>query len=213
MDLNLQQINPELLQPNPWNSNRVDDENQQKLDNSIERLGNFKPILVRELPDGTLQIIGGQHRKESAVRRGEVEVPVINLGVIDDIRAKEISLVDNERYGEDDAQALKKLLDGLETADELDTFLPISLDELDSLLSYDSIDLDDLDIEGDDDSPINRPEPPTLTHRVVRFKVTIEDAERLSDLVESTKKSNGFTNSDELTNAGDSLIHILKEIW
>jgi len=211
--LNLLKVNPALLQANPWNSNRVDEENQAKLDKSIERLGNFKPILVRELEDGSLQIIGGHHRKDSAIRRGEDEVSVINLGEISDTKAKEIGLADNERYGEDDAEALKKLLDGLETTDELSSFLPISMDEIDSLFAYDSIDLDDLDVDDGDDDPIERSEPSSPTHRVIRFKLPIGDAEKLSDFIESIQKSNGFTESDDLTNAGDALVHAMKEVW
>jgi len=211
--LKLISVDPETLQSNPWNSNRVDEDNQRKLDNSIERLGNFKPILARELKNGSLQIIGGHHRKESAIRRGETEIDVINLGEVSDEKAKEIGLADNERYGEDDAEALKKLLDGLDTTDELSSFLPISTDEFDSLFAYDSIDLDELDVDDDDDQPIERPEPSSPTHRVVRFKLPIGDAEKLSDFIGSIQKSNGFTQSDDLTNAGDALVHAIRELW
>lgn len=215
MDLNLdlQKIDPKLLQPNPWNSNRVSDENGAKLENSIERVGNFKPTLVRELEDGTLQIVGGYHRNQAAIRRGDTEVPILNLGIISDTKAKEIGLADNERYGEDDPQALRDLLENLETSDELSSFLPYEDDEFDSLFAYDSIDLDDLDVDDDDDSPIERPQSVAPTHRVLRFKVPVGDAERLSEYIERIGKSNGFTGSDELTNAGDALVHIMKEVW
>ncbi len=213
MELSLENIDPKLLTPNSWNSNYVDEDHAKKLDNSLNRLGNFKPILVRELQNGTLEIIGGQHRTASAIRRNIKTVPVLNLGTVDDAKAKEMSLVDNERYGEDDTEELKKLLDGLGSTSELASFLPMSTEDLDSLFSYDSIDLDELDVEDDDELPIEKPTPSSPTHRVVRFKVAVEDAEHLSEFLETVKKNNGFTGSDELTNAGDSLIHTLKEIW
>lgn len=213
MDLNLLSINPASLAPNPWNTNRVSAENQRKLDESLKRLDSFKPILVRELPNGTLQILGGENRRNSAIRLGLAKVPVISVGVIDDIKAKEISLADNERYGEDDADALKHLLDSLDTAAELSSFLPMSLDEFDSFASLSTIDLDDLDIDDDDQAPIERPEPSAPTHRVMRFKLAVEDAEKLSTLIEKTIKQQGLTSSDALTNAGDALVHICKEVW
>lgn len=213
--MKLETVDPSTLTPNPWNSNRVSQENKQKLEVSLNRLGNFKPILVRTLDDGTLQILGGENRRNAELDRGSKLVQILNLGRIDETRAKEISLADNERFGEDDSEALQRLLNSLDTVDELSTFLPISDDEFDSFWDKASISLDDLDLDDDDDLPTNLPTPAATapTHRVVRFKLPIADSERLTELVEKTQKSNGFTTSDALTNAGDALIHILGKIW
>lgn len=213
MNLNLLHVDPKNLKANPWNTNRVPVENQKKLDTSIKRLGNFKPILVRELTDGTLEIIGGQHRRDSALRSKEKTVPVLNLGKIDDAKAKEIGLVDNERYGEDDTGAMKRLLESLDSSKELVTFMPISTEELDAYLSYESIDISDLDLDDLDEEPIEEKQKSSPTHRVVRFKLAIQDAEKLSDLIEKTIKKQGFTESDALTNAGDALVHVLGSVW
>lgn len=211
--MNLQHIDPNLLIPNDWNPNVVSDENQKKLDASLERLGSFKPVLVRELDDGTLQILGGKHRRDSAVRRKLATIPVANLGKVDDIKAKEISLADNERYGEDDATILQKMLNSLETASELPDFLPYSIDDIDSILNDDDISIDDFDIDADDDLPIEEPKPSSPTHRIMRFKVQIEDAESISDLIDKIIRKNGLNSSDSLTNAGDALVHICRELW
>lgn len=214
--MKLVSVDPSTLTANPWNSNVVSEVNEQKLEASIERLGNFKPVLVRELPDGSLQILGGEHRWGAELRRGTKEINVINLGVITDNQAKEISLADNERYGEDDQEALEQLLKSLSSADELHTFLPISDDEFDSFWSKENINLDDLDLDDDDlDSavqPINTPAS-APTHRVIRFKIPVADADRVTAMIEGEQKKNGFTTCDALTNAGDALINILKEIW
>ena len=110
--IKVETLAPERLSPNPWNTNVVSPENQQKLNASIKRFGMFKPIVVREI-DGTLEIIGGQHRWEAAVEMKLPEVPVVNLGRITDKKAKEISLVDNGRYGADDTLQLAELLDDI----------------------------------------------------------------------------------------------------
>jgi len=43
----------------------------------------------------------------------------------------------------------------------------------------------------------------------VRFKLANEDAERLTELIETTKQEHGFTAEDQATNAGDALVHLL----
>src|SRR5690348_6918711 len=115
-----QLVDPRLIEPNPWNTNVVSHENEQKLRASIERNGMFKPALVREVSsfpgarDIKLQSIGGWHRVEQAIELGWTEVPVINLGRISDEQAKEISLADNARYGVDDTLKLSELLGELD---------------------------------------------------------------------------------------------------
>lgn len=198
---------------NPWNPNRVNAENKRKLENSLDDLGNFKPIIVRELPDGRLEIIGGENRRNVELSRGSKTVPILNLGLVDDARAKKMSLIDNERYGEDDITALQKVLQEFDSQ-ELLALMPVSEDEFDSFWSKDSINLDDLDLDEEDELPTNVPTPTSApTHRVVRFKLSVADAERLSEVIERTQKANGLTTSDALTNAGDALIHLLKGIW
>lgn len=199
------------LTPNPWNTNIVTPENEEKIEASLKRFGMFRPIIARTLPDGSLQILGGEHRWTVAKRLGYKEIPVINLGEISDKKAKEIGLVDNGRYGEDDALALSELLKDLGTTDEILTFLPYSGDELESLFSSSSIALDDLDIPDDDghlpDLPMNKT---AQTHQIMRFKVPVEDSEFVQRLIDSTMKSQGFTDDDSMTNAGHAVVHLLK---
>ncbi len=51
--------------------------------------------------------------------------------------------------------------------------------------------------------------PRSKTHQIVRFKMTISDAEDLSELISKTRHEQGFTESDDLTNAGDALAYLL----
>ena len=79
--VNMGEVETSRLRPNPWNTNHVTPENEEKLRASIARFGVFKPIICRELQDGTLEILGGEHRWQTARDMGLDTVPVVNLGV------------------------------------------------------------------------------------------------------------------------------------
>lgn len=217
-------IDPQKLSKNGWNTNIVSPDNEAKLEESIKRNGLFKPVVVRELPSLKLsdppqpiyEIIGGEHRWQVAIKLGLKEIPVVNLGAIDDARAKEISVLDNSRYGSDDALAFAELLKGMGDAQELQSFLPHSDEDLTAIFSSIDIALDDLEIDGNfeaSDVSDDAPEPPAArapkTHTQMRFKVSLGDAERMTALIAKTMKAQGFTDNDDLTNAGDALVHLL----
>lgn len=205
---------PASLVPNPFNPNVLSPDNERKLDESLRRNEMFKPVLVRELNTGELEILGGQHRVESAMRLGYKEIPVFNLGRIADKRAKEICLIDNSRYGADDTIELAKLLESLDAdADELASFLPYSDADLSAIFATGEIDLDDLLTTEDEEnaSRIDASEIQTVkTHQIMRFAIPVEDAAWVTKLVDKTMKVQGFVESNSLQNAGDALIHLLK---
>jgi ParB-like chromosome segregation protein Spo0J len=208
----LLQVDPATLKPNPWNTNVVSPENERKLDASLKRRGLFKPILVRQLEDGSLEILGGEHRRDAAVRVGLNPVPVFNLGAMSDAQAKEIGLLDNSRYGVDDSLELAELLKGLGDVDQLSSFLPWSENDLRSIFASVDIDVDELGLA---EKVLEEPEaePPSAkapkTHTMMRFKVPLGDAERIAQLIARTQKRFGYTTADDLTNAGDALVHLL----
>lgn len=197
------------LQGNPWNPNVLDAEAEQKLDASLKRLGVFKPIIVRELKD-KLEIIGGHHRWESAKRIGVKEVPIVNLGEMDDTRAKEIGLADNGRWGHDDAGLLAEVLNDLET-DELADFLPFTQKDFDAIFTSAEVNLDDLDLDDEDDDILDVDTTAPPTHTIMRFKVPVLDAEILSERIKRVMKEQDYTSGDSLTNAGDALVYMLGE--
>lgn len=206
-------IDPLALKPNPWNTNHVSPENQAKLDEAIRRLGMFKPIVVRELEDGGYEILGGEHRRDSAVRVGLKEVPVISVGRIDEKMAKEIGLADNARYGADDMLSLAGLLESLGANEhDLAAFLPYSDVDLKAIFATADIDVDSLDLDGSGED-FELPEAPTSkpvkTHTIMRFKVPVDDSARISARIKEAQSVHGFTEADELTNAGDALVHLL----
>jgi hypothetical protein len=207
-------VDPHSMRPNPWNTNTVSPDNEIKLGQSIELLGLFKPFVVREVK-GTpgYEILGGEHRWQEAIAAGMTEVPIFNLGIIDDDKAKKISLADNARYGADDTIELAKLIEGLEDAESLQNFLPYSSADLSAIFSSVTIALDELDLpesyeeEGKPSGPA--PESAPKTHTIMRFQVQLADAERITELIAKVKKRQNFNSSTDLTNAGDALVHTL----
>lgn len=207
-------VNPKNLAANPWNPNRVGADNMKKLKQSITDLGFCTAVVVRELLDGTLQILGGHHRVEAAIELGLKEVPVLNLGTVDDDHAKKIGMVDNSRYGTDDTIQLALLLEELgASSEDLATFMPFSYDEFDTVRRSVDIDLDDLEMhmpeDDEPDEPLDRGEKPPKTHDMLRFRVSMRDAERIRLLIEKTIKREGMSEDDDLTAAGDALALLL----
>lgn len=207
-------VNPKVLTSNPWNTNSCSPELEKKLDASVSKLDMFKPIVVRTLADGTLQILGGQHRVESAIRVGLGKVPIFNLGTITDKKAKEIGLVDNARYGADDTVALARLLEELGSVEDITAFMPFSDADMSSIFSSMEIDLDSLDMTEEDLLP-KTPEPSSTklqTHQTMRFRVPTEDVQNVSDKLEKIMKLQGFDEKDSLINAGDALVWLLNRV-
>lgn len=211
----VRQIDPRRLIPNGFNPNHVDPVNLEKLQNSINKLGFFDPLKVRELPDGSLQIIGGEHRAKVAVVLGMTEVPCVMLGQISEREAREIMLADNARYGQEDHDELMSVLRDIGTPDEIMALLPFEESELANFFAHETGDFDDLDSLDDlDDAPVDLSKAlskPTKTHQILRFKVALEDADKLTDLLFKVQQEQGFTGSDQLTNAGDALLWLLNQ--
>jgi hypothetical protein len=205
---------PSQLKPNPWNSNSCGPEMEARLQQSIERMGFYKPTVVRELPDGSLEILGGEHRVRVAGRMGLLEVPYVNLGRIPDDKAKAIGLADNGRYGEDDALKLSAILRDIADMD-VTSFLPYTEQDLAGIFSADTIDLDMLGLDDDNKGSkeelptLEKPERPTLTHALMRFKVPVADQARVAAFIEHVVKTSGFkTEEDSMAAAGMALVAI-----
>lgn len=217
-EVEIDHVDPTLLRQNPWNPNVVDPINQLKLEASIQKNGIKRPIVVRELEDGTLQIIGGQHRTMAAIALSMPLVPVINRGRISDADAKKETLIDNFRYGSDDVFKFSELLQDPEigSAAELLATMPIDEEELAGYfahISAESVEAEIDDILSDEEEKAETIDlgatAPTRTHQIIRFRVSIEDAAKIAELMRKTRAENGYTESDDMTNDGDALVHLL----
>ena len=211
------QVEVARLRPNPWNTNSVGAQNFEKLKGSIEKLGFFKPILARELDGGQFEILGGEHRWRAAMEQGISTVPVISVFKISDLVAKQMSLVDNERYGEDDQVALQRLIEEIQS--ELDYQLseiaPYD-DELAATLARESaIDLEMLEaLSRGDEEPIEKDsrekaERVGAEHQTMRFKVTFDASDRVTETIKSIIKEQAINTGNDMENAGEALVWLV----
>lgn len=206
-------VDPSILSANPWNTNSLTPEAERKLDESIRRNGIFKPVIVRERSDGSFEIIGGQHRWESCKRLGIDKIPIFNIGAVDNKKAKEISILDNGRYGADDIVSLGNLLKEIGSLEELTSFMPMQLEELEAIESSSLIDLDTI---GEDDSLIEsdeiveKPTKRVKTHTTMRFTVPVENHGFIERVIADIIREQGFDDADVQINAGDALMSLAR---
>lgn len=210
--INIEHLDPAALTPNPWNSNRVGPEMEQRLRRSIEKMGFYKPIIVREAA-GELQILGGEHRWRVACTMGLSTVPVVNLGQISDKQAKTIGLADNAQYGEDDARLLSAILRDIGQEDVAD-LLPYTDGDLAGMFASAEVDLDRLGMDddpGQDITPGPEAARATITHELMRFKVPVEDRERVKALIDEIVLREGLKSEDDsAVAAGMALVALCK---
>jgi len=204
-------VDPRELKFSPWNINVVSPENMVKLKESVRRNGIFRPVVVREV-DGNFEVIAGEHTTRVSIELDMEEIDVYNLGPIDDRKAKEISIIDNQQYGVEDAYGLGNLLRELE--DNPADFLPFSEQELSKIFKVSEINLDALELldEGDDFTSDFKPEETLaskpIDSQIMRFKVPIQDAEFVQRCIEAIIKRQGFKQTDSLAAAGDALVYL-----
>lgn len=208
------QVDTGNLRPNPWNTNSVGTQNFEKLKTSIQKLGFFKPILVRELVDGTFQILGGEHRWRAAIEQGMPTVPVISVGKISDVVAKQMSLVDNERYGEDDQLALQHLIEEIQADLEyrLSEIAPFDDEMAATLARETAFDMDKLEeLSRGDETPVEadareKVERLGVEHQTMRFKVTFDAADGVTATIKRIIQEQGINTGSDMEDAGEALV-------
>ena len=92
---NLNEIDIQLIHPNPNQPRREFDENAlQELTTSIRELGIIQPITVRKMADDTYQIIAGERRWRASQLAGLNKIPAY-IVTVEDQNAMEMALVEN----------------------------------------------------------------------------------------------------------------------
>lgn len=151
------------------------------------------------------------------MEKGISTVPVISVGKISDLVAKQMSLVDNERYGEDDQVALQRLIEEIQS--ELDYQLseiaPYD-DELAATLARESaIDLEMLEaLSRGDEEPVEKDsrekaERVGAEHQTMRFKVTFDASDRVTETIKSIIKEQAINTGNDMENAGEALVWLV----
>jgi len=157
------------VKPNKWNYNTQTPAVFQKVVESIRRYGFSDPIVVRNLGSDKYEIINGEHRYRAAIELGMKQVPVFTLGVVDDVKAKQLCITLNELSGSPDEVRLATLMrDIASKADliELADVMPYSGNEIRQMI--DSVDFSFSKMTKND----TRPEPPPEPDEVPPPKVT-----------------------------------------
>ena len=124
-------IDCDLLDPNPWNPNQMDDAMLRKEIETIKEFGFVDPITVRRLGD-RYQIIDGEHRLIAAEEIDLGALPCIVLDVDDDV-AEQLTIVLNDLRGKPDEKKLAALVRDLSTRRsmlDLERILPYKLERL-----------------------------------------------------------------------------------
>ena len=115
--IGIAQIVPGKYQPRHIFDQKTIDE----LADSIEKHGLLQPILVRELSEGSYEIIAGERRWRAAQKAQLHQVPVI-IREIDDKTALEIGLIENLQREDlnpiDESRALQQLIDSFDYTQE-----------------------------------------------------------------------------------------------
>lgn len=210
-------INPKEAFRNPWNPNRVDPINQEKLEESLRKDGQTVPIIVRKLADATgYEIIDGEHRVAAALKLGWTAIQAKNLGEISDVVAKKATLIANSRYGDNDPELLYAMFssEDMESMEELLNTLPIDSTEIEALFSHSDYNFDELEEITEEPA---KEEPLTLgdgkpaeTTKIIRFKLDAEMAEAVNDKIAEIIIQESLDDSDKLTNAGNALLYLLE---
>lgn len=91
----INEIDIELIHPNPDQPRReFDPEALEELSSSIRELGIIQPISLRQIPDGTYQIIAGERRYRAARMAGLKEIPAY-IRTAEDETMMEMALIEN----------------------------------------------------------------------------------------------------------------------
>ena len=104
-----EEVDVNLLMPNPWNFNKMTAEEFKALVESLKRFGRIYPVLVRNF-NGRYEIIDGEHRWRAHRALGLPRIKIKNLGSIDDALAQELTFILNETRGEPDPKKLSSLV-------------------------------------------------------------------------------------------------------
>jgi len=150
------------IKPNPWNPNEQTDFVFEKEKLSIQEHGFLDPITVRELPDGSYQIIDGEHRWKAMKAMSQPEILINNLGNIPEKIARKLTILANELRGRARRDKMSELLQSLSkdfSTEELYQSLPMQTTEIDSLINAAQINWDQVggSLKGASDAPAGEP--------------------------------------------------------
>ena len=111
----LRHLPVDALRPGKYQPRRgMDADKLTELSESIKAQGVIQPIVVRQLPDRTFEIIAGERRWRATKQAGLAEIPVV-VREVDDRTVVAMALIENIQREDlnplEEAQALQRLID------------------------------------------------------------------------------------------------------
>ena len=98
-------VGVELVEPNPWNFNRMSEDEERGLRESLELYGQVAPLVVRSLDGKRKQVLDGEHRLNVIKDVGGANLLVHDLGELEDAHAKKLSVILMTTLGKPDFEA------------------------------------------------------------------------------------------------------------
>lgn len=153
---------------------------------SIETYGFIDPLTVYEIGIRDYRIIDGEHRYDIGLSLGMDKFPCTNLGLLDDVSARKLTIILNELHGQADPLKMGDLLQSIladSSIDEMLVALPYDQSMLAGFLSTPLPDLPPLE-----SSPPAAPGDSSKTQWVERlYKMPKEVALVVDEAIEKAK--------------------------
>ena len=178
-----------------WNYKQEDAKQRDKLINNMQRNGQVENTIVRELEDGTMEMVNGNHRLDVFNELGMTEILVYNLGKnVPDEMAFKIAIETNETRFKSDpnrmAQVVDSIIDEFGKGDLLET-LPFNEAQIDEMISMaagtieskSSGDSGDKAGASEESDPAPQPDPEPDTSLLLNVKLSEEAAAALKDFI------------------------------
>jgi ParB family chromosome partitioning protein len=138
ININEMTVPVDKVKPNAWNPNEQTPFMRSKLQKSLQQHGYVSEVVTRELPDGTYEILDGEHRYDEARKLGATTILINNLGTVPDDDARLVTMAANEIHGSRNPVKLSIILNDLRLEPEwgdIKDGLPFNDVELNTLLS------------------------------------------------------------------------------
>lgn len=133
------------LQPADWNYKKDDEHKAELLKANIARNGQIENLLVRHLPDDSVEVVNGNHRLGVFRDLGMVEVMCFDLGEISDAAARRVAVETNETKFTPNHVKLAVLLHEIEadtTLEDLAATMPFTVRDLERFAEMSETDWD-----------------------------------------------------------------------
>lgn len=143
---NYQEVEIKNIIKAEWNYKEDDHEKAEKLLNNIQENGQLENIIVRELGDGRLECVNGNHRLDVFKELGYEKVIVCNLGSISLKKAQKIAIQTNETKFENNSLKLAETISNITeefSIEEMVSTMPYTQEDIDNFRSIADFDFND----------------------------------------------------------------------